>query len=417
MAGRLRRTDKGLLKTYWESKEDEEHEKEMTSMTRKRALDIRKENLKQHNIDSRQMTQELETLHHPASPSEQAKRRRYYTRSTSTPQLSSSSYDFNEPLNPFLTHGAASSNRLSDSSSKATDATNQDVHSKDDDRDNEADSDSSYQLSSINSADTTSKANRKKDWIFFYPLGMGRIDYPAAFRGPIVFNHIYLIERDDNYSFLHACLGHGLWRAMQVPALEKLIDDQSVTALVDFSFRSASIGYQEGRELVRQWQGDQAVGDTLWSLFMTNILDKSLPPSEKRRRLTRDGNDARPDFFSGFKSRGKMSYLMMVEIKKKAQGDTVILTDMEKLALEMKVCIDAMARGRVDIVSIKVYGYTIVGQLRQWPTKSMIGGHEIALYSMSLEAPGMYMMRELGKAYLHGIIMIRLYSQTPSTFF
>ncbi|KAF9143451.1 hypothetical protein BGX30_000426 [Mortierella sp. GBA39] len=195
---------------------------------------------------------------------------------------------------------------------------------------------------------------------------------------------------------------------MQAPALEKLIDDQSVTALVDLSFRAASIGYQEGRELSlfmtnilwdTSMDDDNEVGltkkknDSFLLAYITHLphstpyWDKSLQHSEKRGRLARDGNGARPDFVSGFKSRGKMSYLMMAEIKKKAQRDTVILTDMEKLALEMKDCIDAMARDRVDIVGIKVYGYTIVG-------------HEIALYSVLLEASGICMMRELGKAYL-----------------
>ncbi|KAG0230761.1 hypothetical protein BGW41_002397 [Actinomortierella wolfii] len=447
----------------------------MTRMARKRALEVRKENLKQHSIDSRRMTQELEMQNRPTSSSEQAKRRRYNTRSTSATQPTSSTPDFSEPLNPFLSHSTASNSRLTKSSNVGTNAYDQAVHGKDDNQDfrsingtggSDDGSDSSYQVSHTTSIDTTPKANRKEDWVIFYPLGVGKLDYPEEFRGPVfangrdvadilwnlrqvvasklpyqdinntgryptldrpheflVLNHIYLIERDDDYSSIYACLGHNLWRAIQAPPLAKLIDDQSVIELVNLSFRMASVGYQEGREMVRQWQGNQAVGDILLSLFMTNILwdtamdddnevgltkkkndpfllayithlphstpywDKTLPPSEKRRGLARDGNGARPDFYSGFRVHGKMSYLLMVEIKKKPQGDATILTDLEKLALEMKDCIDAMARNHVDIIGVKVFGYTVVD-------------HEIVMYSMSLEAPGIYMMLELGKAYL-----------------
>ena len=60
MASSMKKAD---IRQYWVDKGAKEYQQRMAHQTRKRALDIRKQNVKQHRIDSAAMTRELAGLH------------------------------------------------------------------------------------------------------------------------------------------------------------------------------------------------------------------------------------------------------------------------------------------------------------------------------------------------------------------
>ncbi|KAG0203734.1 hypothetical protein BGX31_003307 [Mortierella sp. GBA43] len=57
------------------------------------------------------------------------------------------------------------------------------------------------------------------------------------------------------------------------------------------------------------------------------------------------------------------------------------------LALELKDCLDNMAKQHVNLKDVRVFGIVMIGA-------------ELDLYAMSLDVPGLFIMRQLNKAYL-----------------
>lgn len=268
MATNLERTN---TRAYWADKEEGEYQQEMASTARKRSLAIRKENLKQHHIDSAAMTLELEALHCPPSPSERAKRRRYNTRSTASSAASSAAASkaeaqgVDDPLNPFVTCKSDTGSLKSIANSNS--GTVETVPGEAMDQNDQASttplspaSSGSYEPSESNSAGTSPR-KKKREWRYFYPLGQGRLHYPVTFRRSLmvddydvaailwalrenivekmpvsvnvkdgervaelerpheflVLNHIYLLQRDDRSSSVYACVGRKLWLCLQAP--------------------------------------------------------------------------------------------------------------------------------------------------------------------------------------------------------
>ncbi|KAG0301300.1 hypothetical protein BGZ97_002835 [Linnemannia gamsii] len=441
MATNLERTN---THAYWVDKEVSNYEQAMASTMRKRSLAIRKENLKQHHIDSAAMTLELEVLH-PAQ-------------------------DVDEPLNPFVTRRSdtGSLNSTANSSSCTVDSDPGEAMDQSDQASTtplSLASSGSYKPSESCSPETSPW--KKREWRYIYPLGQGRLHYPATFHRSLmmddydvaavlwalrenivekvpvpvnvedgkqiaelerpheflVLNHIYLVQRDDCSSSVYACVGRKLWRSLQAPAHSMMISDEVATGLVRLALQVSAMDYQAGRLLLRGWVGEEAVQDLLKSLVDTNTLwdldmdgdnelgltrkrldpflsafithlpdsthhwDYALEPSTKRRGVDRDTGGVRPDFQSYFRSGNNKFHLLMIEIKKKQQAGSSVLSDLEKLALQLKDCLDGLAQDCINVNGVRIYGIVIVG-------------HEIDLYAMSLEAPGMYIMRQISKAYL-----------------
>lgn len=56
----------------------------------------------------------------------------------------------------------------------------------------------------------------------------------------------------------------------------------------------------------------------------------------------------------------------MIELKKTKQGGYVLLSDLEKNAVQMKDSLDSMAQEKISLEGVRVYGCTIVG--KSWRT-------------------------------------------------
>lgn len=69
-------------------------------------------------------------------------------------------------------------------------------------------------------------------------------------------NHIYLIQRDDVSSSLFLALGDELWRNLQAPSLDNLMDAKTIEGLFEVAVRLETLRYQDGRKLARRWDGD-----------------------------------------------------------------------------------------------------------------------------------------------------------------
>ncbi|KAG0336368.1 hypothetical protein BG004_008096 [Podila humilis] len=254
------------------------------------------------------------------------------------------------------------------------------------------------------------------------------LEHPHEF---LALNHIYLIQRNDVSSSIFVALGDKLWQNIQAPSLDRLMDSKTVEGLFDIAVRLSTACYQVGRRVARDWDGDEAVGDVLSSLTKSSALwdvnraqdneatdtkkrndpfleaycthlpnthahwDTVFPPSDVRRSSVSDKRGTRPDYFSKVQDRGRTYYPLVVEIKKAKQGERVLMSDLEKIALQMKDSLDLMAQDKVNLEGVRVYGYTIVGKSQKQLVK-----HELCLYSMTIEARGIYIMREITKAYL-----------------
>ncbi|KAF9899086.1 hypothetical protein EC991_009638 [Linnemannia zychae] len=270
MATSLERTD---TRKYWEGKEKGSYEQEMASTVRKRSLAIRKENLKQHDIDSVAMTHELDLLHRSRSPYVEAKRRRYNTRAAAslaapTPSslLSAAAFknvaqDVDEPLSPFVTH-RSDTGRLNSTATSSTCAADADPGEVMDQNDQ----------ASITSTPSTSPSSYK----------------PSEFM--------------DGYDAAAV-----LW-ALRENIAEKV---------------SIAVDIESGKQIAELKRPHE-------------FLDSTLEPSTRRRGVDRDSGGVRPDFQSYFRSGNNKFHLLTIEIKKKQQTTSPMLSDLEKVALQLK---------------------------------------------------------------------------------
>ncbi|KAK3846794.1 MAG: hypothetical protein J3R72DRAFT_227082 [Linnemannia gamsii] len=142
--------------------------------------------------------------------------------------------------------------------------------------------------------------------------------------------------------------------------------------------------------------GDQQYNESelirhLWDPFLKTYLepiadcrgrwDKEFQPFKERRRIDTP-RGRRPDYFLKVDLLGLESFLFVLEAKKQRQTSPV-QTDLEKIGNELKDSIDYLARNRVDISGVKVYGAVVVGV-------------EATVYSMELMASGVYVMKQYG---------------------
>jgi len=99
----------------------------------------------------------------------------------------------------------------------------------------------------------------------------------------------------------------------------------------------------------------------LLHLFIVS-RDHELDPSAERRSISHDSGGVRPDFQSYFADGNTKFYLLTIEVKKKQQAATVILSDLEKVALELKDCLDNMAKQHVNLEDVRVFGIVMIGK-------------------------------------------------------
>ncbi|KAF9583209.1 hypothetical protein BGW38_010026 [Lunasporangiospora selenospora] len=218
------------------------------------------------------------------------------------------------------------------------------------------------------------------------------LEHPYDF---LALNRIYLIQRDDVSSSLFVALGDKLWRDLQAPSLDSLLDTRTVEDLFGLAVRLATLCYQDGHKLARNWDGEDTVGEVLSALTKSSALwdanrvqdneatdtkkrsdpfleaycmhlpnthahwDTVFPPSEARRSSASSKRGTRPDYFSKVQYRGRTYYLLMVEIKKVKQGEFVLLSDLEKIALQMKDSLVSMAQDKINLEGVQVYGTPI----------------------------------------------------------
>ncbi|KAG0354552.1 hypothetical protein BGZ54_001593 [Gamsiella multidivaricata] len=163
--------------------------------------------------------------------------------------------------------------------------------------------------------------------------------------------------------------------------MQQRITSEAVQDVFDVAINISNTSYVDARNWILQWQGDLDVRSLLTSMLGTSALWDGSRDNEAG--LIKKKFDP---FFLTFICSVKhlnafchQCYLFTVEVKKAVQG-LVIQSDLEKLASEMKDGIDDLASQRINISSVRVFGMVVIG---------MRGD----IYSMALEANGLYVMR------------------------
>lgn len=87
----------------------------------------------------------------------------------------------------------------------------------------------------------------------------------------------------------------------------------------------------------------------------------TFPPSKRRKSMDPSLRSHRPDFFVSAMLPKRQCHLFTVEVKKAAQG-LVAQSDLEKLACEMRDAIDDLAKQKINISSVRVFGMLAVGK-------------------------------------------------------
>ncbi|OAQ32432.1 hypothetical protein K457DRAFT_16439 [Linnemannia elongata AG-77] len=234
----------------------------------------------------------------------------------------------------------------------------------------------------------------------------------------LAINHIYLFERKDSTSSLYAAIGSELWENITTNGLQLLLAKDVVLDLGEKAIQFSLISHQEaedsvlstpgGNKVIRKllvalfstgflW-GDQDYNEAeriknLWDPFLKTYLEpiagckgrweKEFQPSKERRQTdTPDSKGRRPDYFLKVDLLGLECFLFVLEAKKHRHTSPV-QTDLEKVGNQLKDSIDYLARNRVDISGVRVYGAVVVGD-------------EATVYSMELVASGVYVMKQYG---------------------
>lgn len=98
--------------------------------------------------------------------------------------------------------------------------------------------------------------------------------------------------------------------------------------------------------------------------FHFTFREKEFQPSKERRQTdTPDSKGRRPDYFLKVDLLGLECFLFVLEAKKHRHTSPV-QTDLEKVGNQLKDSIDYLARNRVDISGVRVYGAVVVGKYR-----------------------------------------------------
>ncbi|KAG0379796.1 hypothetical protein BGX24_011655 [Mortierella sp. AD032] len=353
-------------------------------MSLKRGIAILKETLKQH----KDKLKDVEQVNRPPSPSEEAKkRRRYNTRSAAaaSPSPSSSTYsttiaassasslsvDIHQPINPFLVF--KDTNQINTSTSMSTGThtpKSAKVSFKDDVIEMNADSDSSWSahypsdfqrpwmtgkhnvtsiLWSLREliVDCLPDANTLKE-----NRPIKELERPHEF---LALNHIYLVQRDDVSSSLFVTVGDELWRDLQAPSLDNLMDARTIEGLFDVAVRLATLCYQEGRKLARRWDGDDAVGEVLSALTKTSALWDANRAQDNEATDTKKRNDPFLEAYCTHLPNTHAHWDMVFppsearQSSKAKQGECVLLSESEKIALQMKDSLDSMVQDKINL--------------------------------------------------------------------
>ncbi|KAF9574842.1 hypothetical protein EC968_005320 [Mortierella alpina] len=350
----------------------------------------------------------------------------HFTKKTKTTYAT----DFFDPKNPFLVSGTAS---FAEEDETVEDEVTGTQHL---DGSEPTDSDESYQPSR---SPTITPVKQRVPWSVLYDTGEGILDYPLSWQTPwvlddvnvadllwdfrrsvvarlpslqapieaLALNHIYLIRQNDNASSLFSALGSAVWSAVLSNTLQQRIESPILPDVFDAAYNISIMSYIEARDWIMRWQGDLDVKSLLTSMLATSALwdnshdneaglirkkfdpfftvficpikhlnvfwDMTFPPSKRRKSSDPTLRGQRPDFFACAALPKRQCYLFTVEVKKATQG-LVVQSDLEKLASEMRDAMDDLAKQMIDISS----------------------GH---IYSMTLEANGLYVMRSYTTIY------------------
>ncbi|KAG0247527.1 hypothetical protein BG011_001346 [Mortierella polycephala] len=236
----------------------------------------------------------------------------------------------------------------------------------------------------------------------------------------LVVNHIYLFDSKDTGSGLYDVIGATHWAAITSISLKKLLSKDVLAELADYAIDLSMMNHDDAQDSVLDWTGNrdvkkvlsylladgflwddpdfnelemiQHVFDPFLKTFISTIKgavgrwDKVFLPSQERKEdAITEGRGRRPDYFMQCDFPGRKCFAFVMEAKKTSQK-AVLQNDLEKVAFLMKDAIDNMARQRVDVPKLKVFGMVVVGV-------------EGVVYSMELAARGIYLMKKYAVVY------------------
>ncbi|KAF9902001.1 hypothetical protein BX616_002074 [Lobosporangium transversale] len=199
----------------------------------------------------------------------------------------------------------------------------------------------------------------------------------------LAINHIYLFDPKDTSSALYDAIGAAHWAIITSMSLNKLLPSDSISSLVSYAIELSQMSYATAQDCVLDWEGDRDVKKILNHLLADDFLWKDADFNELEM-VQHVFDPFLKTFISSIQGgigRWDKIFLPSQQRKKNAHIETE-----EKVAFLLKDAIDDMARQRVDVVKLKVFGMVVVGV-------------EGVLYSMQLVARGIYIMKQYAVVY------------------
>ncbi|KAF8939867.1 hypothetical protein BGZ58_008495 [Dissophora ornata] len=207
----------------------------------------------------------------------------------------------------------------------------------------------------------------------------------------LAINHVYLFDRKDTSSGLYDAIGAAHWAAITSTSLKRLLPKDVIADVASYALDLAQLSYSDAQDSVLDHEGNRDVrkvlnyllaDDFLWKgadynelelvqhifdpflkTFISNIQGSVGPCRRKkgRRMPSRRVGEGGQIFFLQCDFPELKCFVFAMEAKKTAQR-TVLQSDLEKVALLLKDAIDNMARQRVDVAKLKVFGMVVVGE-------------------------------------------------------
>ncbi|KAG0264516.1 hypothetical protein DFQ27_001185 [Actinomortierella ambigua] len=191
----------------------------------------------------------------------------------------------------------------------------------------------------------------------------------------LVVSHIYLFEKNDSTSSLFTVVGAQDWATITASTMEQLMDDSTLVGLQTLSIKISHLSHPEAEERILDWTGPRDIKKTLAGLLADDFL-WSRPPFNEHELLSHIFDPLIKSFICNVdSSTGRWE----------RQGSAVQV-DLEKLAMLMKDSLDDMHTQGVGASKIEVIGLVVAGP-------------EGRIYTMRLEARGIYVMRLLSVVY------------------
>ncbi|KAF9972793.1 hypothetical protein BGZ73_004022 [Actinomortierella ambigua] len=182
----------------------------------------------------------------------------------------------------------------------------------------------------------------------------------------LVVSHIYFFEKNDSISSLFAAVGAHDWAAITSTTMRQMMDGAALLGLQTLAIEISHLTHAEAEERILDWTGPRDVKKTLAGLLADDFLWSRLPFNEH-------------ELLSHIFDPLIKSFICSVD-------SSTVQVDLEKLAMLMKDSIDDMHAQGVGAPRIEVIGLVVAGA-------------EGRLYTMRLEARGIYAMRLLSVVY------------------